>query len=907
MKASIVTLKLKDTQKVDWKRGLSGYLKRIYGRQWREFYDEGLCGELDHTRGSANAEVGAATLVEQNYRYYAYLEQMYMRLGNNVPLKMEFTWYDAEYGLVSSPAKHTQKNLVFEKSCTLYNLGVALTELAKEKLNDDSKVAMQSLAKATACFQYLSDNFFNSPSADLHKENTKLLSDLAHAEAQEIFLLKIVNGGAAEKQASLISKLALSASLLYESCWDYLRTEEGGLIPYGEPSWASVVTCKYYLFRTIAAHHHAIALEQQDKYGEAIAFIKLAQQNLTSSFSYRYVLKEYFDFDGLSEILKEKLTQLTKDNDFIFHESIPQGITFASLKPMDGIKAPKWEDQLAPYMSNVAEKCEKLFRGIVPMEIYEKESIYSEDKASLIRQYVNDSETADLEYSSFIEFTHLPTLLGDLKKRYNKQGTTGPMDPQADMMRDQINSWMNNIAGSRFKDPNAQLKLIESKKREILTILGGLPAEQKENVVKLKMTLVEAASSDEKLFALVTPYANELTLLQNPNELWKIFNSLSPNDSMQESLLDIDDSKNKEILDKISEIEQMAEDLRLLKEERGRTLSELKNQSNDDDITNVLLSNSKATESELKSLFRKELDKFKPLTTRIEATIFKQDSIISEIKSELDNVFNLSGLENKSNEEEQRLKKRKEFFTKIEEAATNFMIFNNDFPKGLGFYESLLKMSKDLALSVSQKEESKNENVPMGMTSDNTVVPPPLPPQPKSTTTNISEQFGNMSLGNQTSGMPLPQQQSFQQQYQPQYQVPVTGQQQGHYSQAPPPSQFPPTSQQNYAQPPNAQQPPPPAYSSTPLVPSRNYQDPYANSQQHPPPVPQQYQQHQVPGGYSQTPMVPPKQPAQSNPNMMSRKEQMEREERELQRDPTAFYKNSSVFDESLYSKYSGR
>ena len=53
--------------------------------------------------------------------------------------------------------------------------------------------------------------------------------------------------------------------------------------------------------------------------------------------------------------------------------------------------------------------------------------------------------------------------------------------------------------------------------------------------------------------------------------------------------------------------------------------------------------------------------------------------------------------------------------------------------------------------------------------------------------------------------------------------------------------------------------------------------------------------------------MVPPKQPPTEGRSQISRQEQMEREERELQRDPTAFYKKSSVFDESLYSRYSGK
>lgn len=43
-------------------------------------------------------ELAPESLLEQNCIYYAYLEQLHLRLGNSSgQLKFDFTWYDAEY------------------------------------------------------------------------------------------------------------------------------------------------------------------------------------------------------------------------------------------------------------------------------------------------------------------------------------------------------------------------------------------------------------------------------------------------------------------------------------------------------------------------------------------------------------------------------------------------------------------------------------------------------------------------------------------------------------------------------------------------------------------------------------------------------------------------------------------
>lgn len=60
MKTCLVELKLKDTEPVDWKKGLVSYLKRSYGSGvWSQFYDEKLASDLNHLRNNANGGIGS--------------------------------------------------------------------------------------------------------------------------------------------------------------------------------------------------------------------------------------------------------------------------------------------------------------------------------------------------------------------------------------------------------------------------------------------------------------------------------------------------------------------------------------------------------------------------------------------------------------------------------------------------------------------------------------------------------------------------------------------------------------------------------------------------------------------------------------------------------------------------------
>lgn len=897
MKPSIIKLHVKDTEAIDWKKALSNYLKKNYGsQQWSYFFDETLTKELNHLRTNANGELAPESLLEQNLKYYSFIEQLNMRLGNHSnQLKLNFTWYDVNYSTnISKDTKYTQHILTFEKSCIIFNIGVLFTQLADETLVDDYKTSITAMTKAVACFTYLSENFFNSPSIDLQSENTQFLANLCHAQAQELFLLKLINSPSTkEKQSSLISKLATTTYELYDQCSTYMKKPEGGIIAYGEPRWSTILTCKTYLYRAIASHYYSLFLEQQKKLGEAIAFSKNAHLSLINALPFKAWLKDYIDFNGLKDTIEMKTEQLTKDNDYIYHDTIPQSVSLETIKAMDAIKPVNWNEIIDPYIKSVSEKCNILYKGIVPIQVYEKESIYSEQKASLLRREVEANETSNLEYESFIEYTKLPVLLVDLEKRHKLGNLNSTENPRVEYMREQLRLFCKNVQSSAYSDIQEQTKLITTKRKEILDILNQLPESQKENIIKIKSSLLEASKSDEKLLSLMKPYMNEITLLKDNNALWSQFNQYDTPNLLEPSLLDIDDTKTEKILQKINEVKQLYENLISLKQERNNILLELKEAINNDDITSKLINLKDAATTDVQELFNVELEKFEPLSSRLEAAIYKQISLINEIKVGLDNIFALSGFHEKNSEEAKKEKERKQLFDNLKNAATNFSIFASDIQKGLYFYEKLLSMSKQLLESsrnnVDNIISSKNDNL-------HSSLPPPLPEQPNkfgrkqivdsyvsngsSTQMNdLNTQLSDLSINSFSSKSTVVNTRSLPNPHENVGSVLVSS----NYNVVPGVPKVPARTYNN-------------SIPSIPLPPSStNDISLLDSSTTDEPPA---YSDH-ING-----PQLPPRQPISNQSAALNSVIRYEDEERELQRNPTAFYDKSPVFDENMYFKY---
>ena len=71
-------------------------------------------------------------------------------------------------------------------------------------------------------FQYINDNFLHAPSDDLSRDSLKALTAIMLAQAQEIFVEKVVTE---KKSSGMIAKLAAQASLLYSNAAEALSNE----------------------------------------------------------------------------------------------------------------------------------------------------------------------------------------------------------------------------------------------------------------------------------------------------------------------------------------------------------------------------------------------------------------------------------------------------------------------------------------------------------------------------------------------------------------------------------------------------------------------------------------------------------------------------------------------------------
>ncbi|VDQ00106.1 unnamed protein product [Trichobilharzia regenti] len=96
-------------------------------------------------------------------------------------------------------------------------------------------------------------------------------------------------------------------------------------------------------------------------------------------------------FISLYSLILIRLTSSTKDNDFVYHESVPKIELLEQIKGVCIVKG-------VPFDHNDPEvRGRDIFHRLVPMDVLESASIYSEMKASLLRSLTGEVESKENE------------------------------------------------------------------------------------------------------------------------------------------------------------------------------------------------------------------------------------------------------------------------------------------------------------------------------------------------------------------------------------------------------------------------------------------------------------------------------------------------------------------------------
>ncbi|KAI9678434.1 MAG: bck1-like resistance to osmotic shock [Trizodia sp. TS-e1964] len=675
MQAPMISSPLKQTNEIDWIGPLKAYIRQTYGDDPERYAEE--CATLNRLRqdmrGAGKDSAAGRDLL---YRYYGQLELLDLRFPvDENHIKISFTWFDA---FTHKPT--SQFSLAYEKASIIFNISAVLScHAAHQNRSDDTglKTAYHSFQASAGMFTYINENFLHAPSIDLSRETVKTLIAIMLAQGQEVFLEKQITD---DKKVGLLAKLASQAGYLYQQAVE--GVQENVTKAIFEKVWLLVSQIKSSYMSSLAQYYQALADNDANSHGVAISRLHVAEglskeaSRVANSFPSTVPSNSNLSSEtGTSLIeltrrhhanVKEKLAEFTKDNDFIYHQTIP---TESSLTPVPKLPAAKAIPVSELYAGQDIQRIigPDIFQKIVPMSVTESASMYDEEKAKLIRAETERVEIANGEMAASLDYLKLPGALNILK---------GGLD-QETAVDEEFRTWCSELAGN--EGYNTTFDRLKTHKENILTALakGTKQLDMEESVCekmrskygadwtqqpssRLTTTLRadlrnyrnaidEASVSDSQLFLTFRQNESDFEEMRSAGEtdeadvlfqtaLFKAGaqrgkgKSSPASGGAEGSLLDEDYGEGGiSVLDQITHIEELLRRLNLVKRERSQVLKDLKEKVHNDDISHVLILNKKSISNQENQLFQTELEKFRSHQNRILQANHKQSSLMKEL------------------------------------------------------------------------------------------------------------------------------------------------------------------------------------------------------------------------------------------------------------------------------------
>ncbi|KAL8298429.1 hypothetical protein RB597_006749 [Gaeumannomyces tritici] len=671
--APMISVPLKATNEIDWVAPLKNYIQNTYGDDAERYAEE--CAALNRLRqdmrGAGKDSTAGRDLL---YRYYGQLELLDLRFPvDEQHIKISFTWFDA-----FTHKSTSQYSLAFEKASIIFNISAVLSCHAAHQTRSEEpglKTSYHSFQASAGMFTYINENFLHAPSSDLSRDTVKSLISIMLAQAQEVFLEKQITD---QKKVGLLAKLSSQAHSLYSQAIDGIQENVNKAI--FEKVWLMFVQIKSALMNSMAQYYQALADDDANSHGVAVARLQVAESaakeasRIAANFPGTVPPNSNLTNETgplLSELAKRqlsavqvKLGEFTKDNDFIYHQTVPAE---ASISPVPKLPAAKPIPVSELYAGQDIQRITgpDLFAKIVPFAVTESASLYDEEKAKLVRAETERVDLANSEMAASLDYLRLPGALEVLKGGFDQD-----VSPDED-----FRTWCVDVAD--HEDPNSIFDSLRTEKEQILALLdrsskqldmeehvcekmrskyqddwtqqpsGKLTATLRGDLRNYREALDEAAKSDGQLATKLRQNSTEIETMRTAAQhgeidamfqqalsrvKGKLSNTNSPGGAGEQNLLDADfDDGKLSVMDQINRVEEILKKLNQLKRERNHVLKDLKDKAHNDDISQILILNKKSIANYEQQLFQSELEKFRPLQTRLVQAGHKQSSLMKEL------------------------------------------------------------------------------------------------------------------------------------------------------------------------------------------------------------------------------------------------------------------------------------
>nr|XP_056713432.1 programmed cell death 6-interacting protein isoform X1 [Euleptes europaea] len=411
--ASFITVQLKKASEVDLAKPLCKFIQQTYSGGESQAEHCRAAEELGKLRRSAlgrsldKHESSLETLL----RYYDQLcavEPKFPFSENQVCVT--FTWKDAfdKGSLFGGSVKLALASLGYEKTCVLFNCGALASQIASEQ-NLDNDEGLKAAAKhyqfASGAFQHIKDTVLSSlnrePTVDISPDTVGTLSLIMLAQAQEVFFLKATRD---KMKDAIIAKLANQSADYYGDAFKQCQYKDTLPKYFYFQEVFPVLAAKHCIMQANAEYHQSILAKQQKKFGEEIARLQHAA-DLVKTVASRY--DEYISVKDLSDKIGRALNAAKKDNDFIYHDRIPD---LKDLEPIGKASLVK----ATPVVVPLSQKFIDLFEKMVPLAVQQALTLYNQRKADLVNRSIAQMRESNNLANGVLASLNLPAAIEDI-------------------------------------------------------------------------------------------------------------------------------------------------------------------------------------------------------------------------------------------------------------------------------------------------------------------------------------------------------------------------------------------------------------------------------------------------------------------------------------------------------------
>ncbi|XP_011638126.1 tyrosine-protein phosphatase non-receptor type 23 [Pogonomyrmex barbatus] len=710
---------------------LKQYIRDFYNEDPESYNNE--IHQLESLRSMAvrpPVDMAGCVLLKKYYCQLHFLQSRFPMYKDG-PAAVTFTWRDTYANLVCSLA-----SIRFEIISILYNIGAIHSQLgARTERNsaDGMKMACTHFQCAAWAFEHLRSSFPQPSGIDLSPELMTFMHQLCLAQAQECILEKSMLDN---RKPTIVAKVAKQIVDYFTMA--LITLEQGGAEDgtisdtVGNKiykSWKRYVKFKKAYHMAVTYLYQGLAAEEQRKMGERVAFYNAALASLNEAHTIydfanvkeeKAAVEESLTFTN--DVIEGKRKAAKNENEFIYHEEVPEKESLPTVKGASLVKGISFN------INDPEVSGQDIFARLVPMKVHEASSLYSEEKAKILRsigvkieekdQYLNTYLTSlKLEHmnlwdpdSQSSEWECLP-LPEELIER------CAALNAKQHIIQDLVDI-MGKLSETS-QDVERILKEIskflldeEQKEKQYQDAVGKRPpsivaTDLTREAKKYEEAHNKASESNQALHKAITMHVKNLKILAQP--LADLMAHIpSPNTQLADQNSD-QKSQNAKEIEKMhtKELKRVLNKVDEMRMQRLDLHTKLRDQIAQDDLTRLLVTATSESAS-LDRLFADQLSKHQSLVNLIEQNLAAQDNILAALTDVYAQTANV-----RKNVEEV-LKRREMTISSLINSYDTYEDLLAKSSKGLEFYRKLeINVSKLLqrVKSTCKVQEEEREQI----------------------------------------------------------------------------------------------------------------------------------------------------------------------------------------------------